>query len=216
MSSEPFWIYRPEPWLDLDLNPPVPPDGARTQTGDRQSQTGPRQRPPARTHGARPPHQPPDTSGRDRELDTSGESQEDQQCAYDQPPLVSVRSASPQESELADGARSPRLSGRPPILVDRHGEEWRGATSGRESGAVPVRPLEASAAHRPVSQCAATASSQWAWVEFNYRPHAYQAPRNSRDVRPNVGFQRENPPVCRDAAGPNRPIHGSNGHLMDT
>jgi hypothetical protein len=65
----------------------------------------------------------------------------------------------------------------PANRISIHPQYWRlkrlGIVTGNVTGGATVSPTEAPRDSTTVS--GADASDQWAWVELNYRPHAYQA-----------------------------------------
>jgi hypothetical protein len=79
-------------------------------------------------------------------------------------------------------------------LATQHGQhgiqivnDQDGAAAGRGHGVSPGVPPagpddEMPGDHR--SDHGADGSDEWAWVELNYRPHAYQPPKASDDQRP--------------------------------
>jgi hypothetical protein len=53
---------------------------------------------------------------------------------------------------------------------------------------------------------------KWAWVELNYRPHAYQAHEGASKVRHHAGFQRDRSPIRRLSSLSHAGVWTRNGH----
>ena len=56
----------------------------------------------------------------------------------------------------------------------------------------------------------------WAWVELNYRPHAYQPTRLGGEIRLNTGLTTTSRAICPDLTAQMSESAGFNGPTTDT